>query len=88
MARKLADILSVSEPRKDTATEACGAREELAADASLKFASFKAAVRDVEGVANPTAFDQAASRPGAVAKVFEIEERWLWSREVYRSLLR
>ena len=88
MARELTNILSGSEVHKETATEACRAREELAEDASRRHAGLRTAVPDVEGVAGPRAFDQAACNPGAVAEVVETAERGLWPREVCRYLLR
>ena len=88
MARELANIFSCSEVRKEKATEACRAREKLAADASRRPAGSEAAIPDVEGVAGPRPCDQAACKPGAVAEVVETSERGLWLREVCRSLLR
>ena len=88
MARELANIFSGSEVRKESETKACRASEELAGDAFRKPAGLGEAVPDVDGVAGPRAFDQAACKPGAVAEVVETTDRGLWLREVCRSLLR
>ena len=87
MARELANIFSGSEVRKETKTEACREREELATDASRRPAGLGAAIPEVEGVAGPREFDQAACKPAVVAEVVETAERGLWLREVCRSLL-
>ena len=87
MAREHANIFSGIEVCKVTATEACRAREKLAADAYRKPAGLRAAIPNVEGVVGSMAFDQAFCKPGAVAEVVETAERELWLREVIRSLL-
>ena len=88
MARKVANMLSGSEVHKEAATEPCWACEELAADAFRRPSGFRAAVPDVENVAGPRGFDQAACRLEAIAEVVETTGRGLLPRDVCRSLLR